>query len=98
MTACKLTRTEPSILLHPLDFLTAADAPELRFFPAMSMNPEVKRRVALDSIAALAKHFDVKPMKDVVNLCPPAAVTRRRENSIPLLGNRSLVYSEFCDR
>ncbi len=84
MTACKLTRTEPSILLHPLDFLTAADAPELRFFPAMSMNPELKRRVTLESIAALTKHFDVKPMKDVVNLCTAAAVTSRRGSPSPL--------------
>ncbi|HEX4014780.1 MAG TPA: polysaccharide deacetylase family protein [Candidatus Cybelea sp.] len=84
MAACKLTRTEPSILLHPLDFLTAADAPELRFFPAMSMDPEVKRRVAVDSIAALARHFDVRPMKDVVNLCAPATVTMARENQTAL--------------
>jgi peptidoglycan/xylan/chitin deacetylase (PgdA/CDA1 family) len=31
------TRTEPSLLLHPLDFLTAQDAPELAFFPAMDL-------------------------------------------------------------
>lgn len=79
MGACKLTRTPPSILLHPLDFLTAAEAPELRFFPAMSMNPERKRQVVLDSLASLKKHFEIKPMREVVNLCPSAAVNKRRE-------------------
>jgi hypothetical protein len=34
---CRATGTEPSLLLHPLDFLGSDDEPELAFFPAMSM-------------------------------------------------------------
>ena len=67
LLACRLTRTEPSILLHPLDFLTGRDCPELKFFPAMNLDPEVKERVALESLASLAKTFVVVPMKDAVN-------------------------------
>jgi peptidoglycan-N-acetylglucosamine deacetylase len=67
---CKLTRTEPSILLHPLDFLSGEECRELAFFPAMSMNPETKRRVVSDSIEALANGFDVRPLIEMVG---PAA-------------------------
>ena len=34
---CKLTRTEPSLLLHPLDFMGKEDDDDLGFFPAMGM-------------------------------------------------------------
>ena len=34
---CSLTRTEPSLLLHPLDFLGREDDAELGFFPAMGL-------------------------------------------------------------
>jgi len=42
---CRLTRTEPSLLLHPLDFLGLADVPELAFFPAMKL--DAARKLAL---------------------------------------------------
>jgi hypothetical protein len=35
---CRLAGTEPSLLLHPLDFLGCADVPELAFFPAMKLD------------------------------------------------------------
>jgi hypothetical protein len=35
---CRITGTEPSLLLHPLDFLGRADVPELAFFPAMKLD------------------------------------------------------------
>jgi hypothetical protein len=44
LRACLLTRTAPSLLLHPLDFLDGADAPELAFFPAMRLRAEDKLR------------------------------------------------------
>lgn len=37
LAACRATGTEPSLLLHPLDFLGGDDEPELAFFPAMDM-------------------------------------------------------------
>ena len=39
---CKMTGTGLSLLLHPLDFLSGEDAPELKFFPAMSLPLEKK--------------------------------------------------------
>jgi hypothetical protein len=72
MLACKLTGTEPSILLHPLDFLSGDEAPELRFFPGMSMKPHVKQQVLLESIDVLRKEFDVRPVIEMVH---PSATT-----------------------
>jgi hypothetical protein len=72
MLACKLTGTEPSILLHPLDFLSGDEAPELRFVPGMSMKPHVKQQVLLESIDVLRKEFDVRPVIEMVH---PSATT-----------------------
>ncbi len=66
LALCKLTRTEPSILLHPLDFLHGSECKELAFFPAMNLDWDVKRGILLDSIRALAKAFDVVPMRETV--------------------------------
>ena len=63
---CRLTRTEPSILLHPLDFLGAQDCPALRFFPAMNLPTETKVQVVRDSCAQLASAFTVGPLIEYV--------------------------------
>ncbi len=65
LTMCEITRTPPSILLHPLDFLTARDCPELEFFPAMALDPGVKAHVVRESLAMLKRRFEVVPLRDV---------------------------------
>jgi peptidoglycan/xylan/chitin deacetylase (PgdA/CDA1 family) len=42
---CRITGTEPSLLLHPLDFLGCEDVPELAFFPAMKL--DITRKLEL---------------------------------------------------
>ena len=37
ITLCRMTGTEPSLLLHPLDFLGCDDESDLGFFPAMNL-------------------------------------------------------------
>lgn len=59
---CKATATEPSILLHPLDFLSAAECPELTFFPAMTLDPSIKRRIVTQVLRDLVANFDVVPL------------------------------------
>lgn len=49
---CRLTGTQPSLLLHPLDFLGRDDAPELAFFPAMSL-PSYKKLALLSKLLSL---------------------------------------------
>ena len=64
-TALKLCRTrgiEPSILLHPLDFLGADDISALQFFPAMGMTGGDKIEVIKELFADLASTFDVHSM------------------------------------
>jgi peptidoglycan/xylan/chitin deacetylase (PgdA/CDA1 family) len=60
---CRLTGTEPSILLHPLDFLGGDDVKELAFFPAMNLPGEVKAARAAACLDGLARRFEVVPMR-----------------------------------
>jgi len=61
---CRLTGTEPSVLLHPLDFLGRGDAEELKFFPAMDIAAKRKIDVVDSCLKVLAKHFDVVTMRE----------------------------------
>ena len=57
MRACRVTRTAPSLLLHPLDLLDGSDAPGLEFFPGMQM-PYARKRGVLDLVlSSMAEHF-----------------------------------------
>jgi hypothetical protein len=62
LALCAATRTTPSLLLHPLDFLGADDVPDLGFFPAMNRPGEVKTERTGEFVDALARRFAVVPM------------------------------------
>jgi peptidoglycan-N-acetylglucosamine deacetylase len=60
---CRLTGTQPSLLLHPLDFLGCDDhLPELAFFPAMGLAREKKLEVVSDALHQLSDHYTVLPV------------------------------------
>jgi hypothetical protein len=59
---CRLTNTQPSLLLHSLDFLGCEDNQSLAFFPGMSLPRERKLRLLSDVLAAYTAHFEVVPM------------------------------------
>jgi peptidoglycan-N-acetylglucosamine deacetylase len=61
---CRRVGVEPSILLHPLDFLGREDAPELAFFPGMKLASADKLIRIETYLADLAKQFHVLPMKE----------------------------------
>jgi peptidoglycan/xylan/chitin deacetylase (PgdA/CDA1 family) len=63
---CRLTGVEPSILLHPLDFMTQEDAPELGFFPAMKFPLDRKLKVMDQIIQVFSAHYDILPMSQYV--------------------------------
>lgn len=46
---CRTSRTEPSLLLHPLDFMGAEDDADLAFFPAMNM-PVAAKLTLMDEL------------------------------------------------
>lgn len=59
---CQLTGTQPSLLLHPLDFLSGADVPELAFFPGMNLPTPRKLKLLGQAIDILNRNFTVLPV------------------------------------
>ncbi len=64
LTLCKLTRTRPSFVLHPTDFLGCDDVPELMFFPAMNQLSGWKVYQLGRLIQILTRRFEVGTMRD----------------------------------
>lgn len=62
LEACRRLDVEPSLLLHPLDFLGGDDVKELAFFPAMNVPGRVKLQRVSEYLADLADLFEVLPM------------------------------------
>ena len=61
---CRLTGTQISLLLHPLDFLSGDDAPELKFFPAMNLPVEEKLEFVSEILEMFAKKFEIVNMRE----------------------------------
>jgi peptidoglycan/xylan/chitin deacetylase (PgdA/CDA1 family) len=74
LAACRLARIEPSVLLHPLDFLGGDDVPSLRFFPAMNTTTKRKVEIVERCFDALARHHAVRTMAE----CAADVAARRR--------------------
>ncbi|TAM62531.1 polysaccharide deacetylase [bacterium] len=64
LALCRMTNTEPSILLHPLDFLSREDVPELAFFPAMETPLRRKSALVATACDALSESFTIGPLLD----------------------------------
>ncbi|MBK6750665.1 MAG: polysaccharide deacetylase family protein [Pyrinomonadaceae bacterium] len=64
LAMCRMTDVQPSILLHPLDFLTGDDVPELKFFPAMGMQIEQKLSLMAEFIDEFAARFSITTMRE----------------------------------
>lgn len=62
MVLCRVRGVAPSLLLHPLDFLSGEDEPSLSFFPAMSLGAQEKVAFVRDILADFAQRFEVRPM------------------------------------
>ncbi len=62
LSFCRLTGVEPSMLMHPLDFLGADDVDALGFFPGMALTGAVKRERVGAYLDLFMRHFDVLPM------------------------------------
>ena len=60
---CKLTGTQLSLLLHPLDFMSGEDAPELKFFPAMSLPLEKKLEFLSNILETFGDSFSITNMR-----------------------------------
>ncbi len=71
---CRMSGTQLSLLLHPLDFLSGEDAPELKFFPAMNLPVEEKLEFVSEILEAFTGKFEV------VNMREHAGVVAAEEN------------------
>jgi peptidoglycan-N-acetylglucosamine deacetylase len=60
---CKLTGTQLSLLLHPLDFMSVEDAPELNFFPGMNLPLEQKLEFLSEILETFGKSFSILNMR-----------------------------------
>jgi hypothetical protein len=57
LTLCRLTGTQPSLLLHPLDFLGCDEDRDLSFFPGMGLPLKRKLQVVSDSLEIFCSRF-----------------------------------------
>jgi hypothetical protein len=64
---CRLTRTRPTILLHPLDIIGAEKVPELAFFPGMNIETGKKVELFKIIIRKLKKHYTLVTMEEHVS-------------------------------
>ena len=56
---CRMTGTQASLLLHPLDFLGCDDLQDLSFFPAMRLPREKKLHIVSEALSILTDSFSV---------------------------------------
>lgn len=61
---CRLTKTEPSLLLHPLDFLGCDDVSELAFFPGMNIESGRKLEIVSEILEIMRAHYTIVPMRE----------------------------------
>ena len=59
---CKLTNTQPSFLLHPLDLIGGDQITQLAFFPGMNISSDKKVDVFKNVFSELSKHFELVNM------------------------------------
>ena len=64
----RMTGTQPSFLLHPLDFMGSELVPELAFFPGMDVSSERKIQIFDRVIRKLSRHFNFTKMSTYARL------------------------------
>ena len=67
---CKITKTQPSYLLHPLDLVGKDDVPALAFFPGMNIKSERKMKIFEIAMTILKKNFELLPMQEFAEQLP----------------------------
>lgn len=59
---CRLTGTQPSLLLHPLDLMGGDQIPQLAFFPGMDLPSKTKTDFVCRVLRLLGEHYQIVPM------------------------------------
>jgi hypothetical protein len=63
---CRLNGVQPSLLLHPLDFLGGDDEKDLSFFPAMNLAGGFKVEFVASVLEQYSAQFEVLPLLEHV--------------------------------
>jgi peptidoglycan-N-acetylglucosamine deacetylase len=61
---CRWTRTQPSLVLHPTDFLGCDDKQELSFIPGMNLRSERKLELVSEVLRRLSAEFRVVTLQE----------------------------------
>ncbi len=64
---CRWSGTQPSLLLHPTDFLSGEDTKDLAFFPGMSLSSAKKLEWVGDFLGSLCAQFTVQTIEQHAN-------------------------------
>jgi hypothetical protein len=79
IAACRVSGTEPSFLLHPLDVIGGDQVPELRFFPGMDVPSDRKTALLGKVLRTLGEHFELVPMGEHARrICERGGLSERR--------------------
>ncbi len=78
LSLCKLFKVEPSILLHPLDFLGKDDTDRLSFFPAMGVESSKKIDVMEELFAVLMGSFELLDLGEYSRSVNLTAMKKRK--------------------
>jgi peptidoglycan-N-acetylglucosamine deacetylase len=68
---CRITKTQPSYLLHPLDLVGKDHVPSLAFFPGMNIKSARKLKIFEIAMGILKKNFELLPMSEFSDRLSP---------------------------
>jgi hypothetical protein len=73
VSLCRLTGVRPSLLLHPPDFMSSGEAPDLAFFPAMRLPTWTKAELLTEIMDIYCDSFSVLTLKEYAEQVAPIA-------------------------
>lgn len=84
---CRLTNTPPSLLLHPLDFMSQEDDQDMAYFPGMKLNSEKKQALVHWALEWFSTQFDVRCMIDSLELIASGEVSSPADSRLSATTN-----------
>ena len=78
LRTCDIARVEPSLLLHPLDFVGGDDVQELAFFPAMNQRSSQKMERMRAYLTHLTSRYQVETMREHAARLEPGLLRLRQ--------------------
>lgn len=82
LAMCRIRGVEPSLLLHPLDFMGSDDDADLSFFPAMDLGAKRKCDFLKSILRTFGNQFDVVTMREHADRINHRSVPELAANSI----------------